>query len=161
YSAAVAPFKNRDFWGVDQDARSIKQFIKRYLTANNRWNSPRFLFGESYGTTRSCVLAWMLHEDGIDLNGITLQSSVLDYTPTFSNPVGLLPTFAADAWWHQRTKVSPPPDLPSFMADVVVFAQGPYAQALSAFPQSDPATTKKLSEILGISEVALDSWSLN
>src|SRR5271169_4883747 len=67
YSAAIAPFKNRDFWGVDQDALSIKQFIKRYLTAFNRWNSPKFLFGESYGTARSCVLAWMLHEDGIDL----------------------------------------------------------------------------------------------
>ncbi|MBV9288109.1 MAG: hypothetical protein JO288_09835 [Hyphomicrobiales bacterium] len=162
YSPAIAPFKNRDFWGVDQDARSIKQFIKRYLTANNRWNSPRFLFGESYGTTRSCVLAWMLHEDGIDLNGVTLQSSVLDYTPTFSNPVGLLPTFAADAWWHQKTSVTPQPaDLPSFMTEVVAFAQGPYARALSAFPRSDPATTKRLSEILGISEVALDSWSLN
>jgi len=162
YSAAVAPFKNRDFWGVDQDARSIKQFIKRYLTANKRWNSPRFLFGESYGTTRSCVLAWMLHEDGIDLNGVTLQSSVLDYTPTFSNPVGLLPTFAADAYWHQKTSVSPrPADLPSFMTTVAAFAQGPYAQALSDFPKSDPATTKTLSEILGVSEVVLDSWSLN
>jgi carboxypeptidase C (cathepsin A) len=162
YSAAIAPFKNRDFWGVDQDARSIKQFLKRYLTANNRWNSPRFLFGESYGTTRSCVLAWMLHEDGIDLNGVTLQSSVLDYTPTFSNPVGLLPTFAADAWWHQKTSVSPEPaDLPSFMTEVIAFAQGPYVQALSAFPKGDPATTKRLSEVLGISEVALDSWSLN
>ena len=104
----------------------------------------------------------MLHEDGIDLNGLTLQSSVLDYTPTFSNPVGLLPTFAADAWWHQKTSVSPrPADLPSFMTEVIAFAQGPYAQALSAFPKSDPATTKELSEILGISEVVLDSWSLN
>ena len=131
YSAAIAPCKNRDFWGVDQDARSIKQFIKRYLTANSRWNSPQFLFGESYGTARSCVLAWMLHEDGIDLNGVTLQSSVLDYTPTFSNPVGLLPTFAADAWCHHKTSVSPPPaDLPSFMTEVVAFAQGPYAQAV-------------------------------
>ena len=71
YSAAIAPNKNKDFWGVDQDARSLKQFIKRYLTAYDRWNSPKFLFGESYGTARSCVLAWLLHEDGIDLNGVT------------------------------------------------------------------------------------------
>jgi carboxypeptidase C (cathepsin A) len=85
YSAAIAPFKNRDFWAVDQDAVSIKQFIKRYLSAFNRWNSPRFLFGESYGTARSCVLAWLLHEDGLDLNGVTLQSSVLDYPANFSN----------------------------------------------------------------------------
>src|ERR1700722_14354319 len=100
YSAAIAPFKNRDFWGVDQDARAIKQFIKRYLTAFNRWNSPKYLFGESYGTARSCVLAWMLHEDGIDLNGITLQSSVLDYPANFSNASVLMPSFAADAWYH-------------------------------------------------------------
>ncbi|MBV8610734.1 MAG: peptidase S1, partial [Singulisphaera sp.] len=79
YSAAIAPNKNKDFWGVDQDAGSIKQFIKRYLDANDRWNSPKFLFGESYGTVRSCVLAWMLHEDGIELNGVTLQSSILNY----------------------------------------------------------------------------------
>ncbi len=162
YSAAIAPAKNRDFWGVDQDARSIKQFIKRYLTVFGRWNSPKFLFGESYGTTRSCVLAWMLHEDGIDLNGVTLQSSVLDYTPTFSNPVGLLPTFAADAWYHHKTTVSPPPaDLASFMTHVIAFAQGPYAKALAAFPNSDPATTQSLSQILGVSPVVLDSWSLN
>ena len=162
YSAAIAPAKNRDFWGVDQDARSIKQFIKRYLTAFNRWNSPRFLFGESYGTARSCVLAWMLHEDGIDLNGVVLQSSVLDYTPTFSNPVGLLPTFAADAWWHKKTTIAPPPaDLESLIAQAVAFAEGPYARAVAAFPESDPATTQKLSEFLGISPVVLDSWSLN
>ncbi|WP_438591095.1 S10 family serine carboxypeptidase-like protein, partial [Klebsiella aerogenes] len=66
YSSAIAPNRNRDFWGVDQDARSIAQFIKRYLTAFDRWNSPKFLFGESYGTPRTCVLAWMLHEDGVD-----------------------------------------------------------------------------------------------
>ncbi|MGO9741722.1 MAG: S10 family serine carboxypeptidase-like protein [Roseiarcus sp.] len=162
YSAAIAPAKNRDFWGVDRDARSIKQFIKRYLTAFNRWNSPRFLFGESYGTARSCVLAWMLHEDGIDLNGVVLQSSVLDYTPTFSNPMGLLPTYAADAWFHKKTTVSPPPaDLAGFMAHVTQFAVGPYAQAVQAFPNSDPATTQKLGEMLGISPVVLDSWSLN
>ena len=104
----------------------------------------------------------MLHEDGIELNGVTLQSSVLDYTPTFSNPVGLLPTFAADALYHHKTTVSPPPaDLPSFMTQVIAFAQGPYAQALAAFPNSDPATTQTLSQMLGISPVALNSWSLN
>lgn len=56
YSTAIAPGKNKDFWGVDQDAKSIRQFIKRYLTKYGRWNSPKFLFGESYGTPRTCVL---------------------------------------------------------------------------------------------------------
>ena len=161
-SAAIAPFKNRDFWGVDQDALSIKQFIKRYLTANNRWNSPKFLFGESYGTARTCVLAWMLHEDGIDLNGVTLQSSVLDYPANFSNASGLMPSYAADAWYHQKTGIHPPPaDLPTFMNTVTQFSSGPYAQALSAFPHADPATVQTLSQDLGIAANVLTAWGLN
>ncbi len=75
YSAAISPNKNKDFWGVDQDAGSLRQFIKRYLTLYHRWNSPKFLFGESYGTARSAVLAYLLHEDGVDLNGVTLLST--------------------------------------------------------------------------------------
>ena len=162
YSSAITPFKNRDFWGVDQDARSIKQFIKRYLTAFNRWNSPKFLFGESYGTARSCVLGWLLHEDGIDLNGITLQSSVLDYPANFSNAPGLMPTFAADAWYHKRVTIDPPPaDLPSFMDLVTQFAQGAYAQALSAFPNADPASVATLSKYLGLPASVLTAWGLN
>ncbi|RBP05119.1 carboxypeptidase C (cathepsin A) [Roseiarcus fermentans] len=162
YSAAVAPFKNRDFWGVDQDARSIKQFIKRYLTANARWNSPKFLYGESYGTARTCVLAWMLHEDGIDLNGLTLQSSVLDYPANFSNAVGLMPTFAADAWYHGRTAVvPPPPDLPAFMDTVTAFASDGYAKALAAYPNQDSATVQTLSQYLGIPANVLIAWQLN
>ncbi|MBV8457970.1 MAG: peptidase S1, partial [Acetobacteraceae bacterium] len=162
YSTAIAPFKNRDFWGVDQDALSIKQFIKRYLTAFNRWNSPKFLFGESYGTARSCVLGWMLHEDGIDLNGIILQSSVLDYPANFSNAPGLTPTFAADAWYHNKTQVEPrPPELPPFMNTVTGFSAGPYAQALTAFPNADPNSVATLSQYLGIPVTILDAWSLN
>jgi carboxypeptidase C (cathepsin A) len=137
YSAAIAPWKSRDFWGVDQDARSIKQFIKRYLTVFNRWNSPKFLFGQSYGAARSWVLAWMLHEDGVDLNGVTLQSSVLDYPANFSNGVELMPSFAADAWYHRKTGVVAfPADLPAFMDTVTQFSQT-YVRALAAFPAAE------------------------
>ena len=162
YSSAIAPFKNRDFWGVDQDARSIKQFIKRYLTANARWNSPKFLYGESYGTARTCVLAWMLHEDGIDLNGLTLQSSVLDYPANFSNAPGLMPTYAADAWYHKRTGLKPPPSsLPAFMDTVTAFSSGPYTKALAAYPNQDPAAVETLSQYLGIPANVLIAWQLN
>jgi carboxypeptidase C (cathepsin A) len=162
YSTAIAPFRNRDFWGVDQDARSIKQFIKRFLTVFDRWSSPKFLFGESYGTARSCVLGWMLHEDGIDLNGITLQSSVLDYPANFSNAPGLMPTFAADSWYHGRTAVTPPPaGLPSFMHTVARFAQGPYANALADYPKADSAVVATLSSYLGIPASVLSAWGLN
>ncbi|APR39121.1 S10 family peptidase [Paraburkholderia sp. SOS3] len=161
YSAAIAPHKNRDFWGVDQDADSIKQFIKRYLTKNNRWNSPKFLFGESYGTARSCVLAYRLHEDGVDLNGVTLQSSILDYTQA-GNPVGALPTAAADAWFHKKLGVAPrPADLGAFAEEVAQFARTDYLAALRKFPTTDDATVEKLSEYTGIDRTTLLAWSLD
>jgi carboxypeptidase C (cathepsin A) len=132
YSAAIAPWKNRDFWGVDQDAASLKQFIKRYLTANDRWNSPKFLYGESYGTARSAVLSYVLHEDGVDLNGVTIQSSILDYTQA-GNPVGVLPTAAADAWYHKKSGVRPRPrGLDAYLRKVCVFAQERYAAAVKS-----------------------------
>ena len=158
YSAAIAPNVNRDFWGVDRDAGALRQFIKRYLTRFDRWNSPKFLFGESYGTARSCVLAYLLHEDGVDLNGVTLLSSILDYAQS-GNPVGLLPTLCADAWFHRKIAVTPPPaDLPSFMGAVVRFARNDYAKALAAFPNADPTTVRTLSEYTGIPEIVLTSW---
>jgi carboxypeptidase C (cathepsin A) len=158
YSAAIAPHTNKDFWGVDQDAASLRQFIKRYLTKYDRWNSPKFLFGESYGTARGCVLGYLLHEDGVDLNGITLLSSILDYSQA-GNPVGLLPTLAADAWFHKKISVTPPPaDLPAFMNVVVPFAQKDYAALLAAFPNVDNATVQTLSTYTGISPIVLTSW---
>lgn len=161
YSAAIAPKKNRDFWGVDQDADSIKQFIKRFLTKNNRWNSPKYLFGESYGTARSCVLAYRLHEDGVDLNGITLQSSILDYTQS-GNPVGTLPTAAADAWYHKKLGLAPrPTDLGAFAEEVAQFARTDYLAALRKFPTTDSATVEKLSEYTGIDKTTLLAWSLD
>ncbi|HZZ09596.1 MAG TPA: peptidase S1 [Paraburkholderia sp.] len=161
YSAAIAPKKNRDFWGVDQDADSIKQFIKRFLTKNNRWNSPKYLFGESYGTARSCVLAYRLHEDGVDLNGITLQSSILDYTQA-GNPVGALPTVAADAWYHKKLGIAPrPKDLGTFAEEVAQFARTDYLAALRKFPTTDSATVEKLSEYTGIDKTTLLAWSLD
>jgi carboxypeptidase C (cathepsin A) len=164
YSAAIAPGTNKDFWGVDEDARSIKQFVKRYLTVYNRWNSPKFLFGESYGTPRTCVLAWLLHEDGVDLNGVVLQSSILDYSQA-SNPVGLLPTFAADAWFHKKVTLSPyPSDLPAFMGSVQKFDREKYAAAKATFALTskvDPAVLQYLSDIIGIAPGVLESWKLD
>ncbi|MDW3682513.1 peptidase S1 [Cupriavidus sp. CV2] len=161
YSSALAPYKNADFWGVDQDARSIAQFIKRYLTNNQRWGSPKYLFGESYGTARSCVLAYLLHEDGVDLNGITLQSSILDYTQS-GNPVGALPTAAADAWYHKRLGVRPAPsDLSAFASQVAQFARTDYASALAQFPKASPATLRRLSEYTGIEAATLSAWGLD
>jgi carboxypeptidase C (cathepsin A) len=162
YSAAIAPRKNRDFWGVDQDAGSIKQFIKRYLTVYDRWNSPKFLFGESYGTPRTCVLTWLLHEDGVDLNGIVLQSSILDFSQE-GNSVGLLPTFAADAWHHKKVTMSPQPtDLVSFLKQVEEFARVEYAAAKATYQEKiDQDAVQKLSQYIGISPELLEDWKLD
>jgi carboxypeptidase C (cathepsin A) len=161
YSAAIAPYKNRNFWGVDEDGGSIKQFIKRFLTRYDRWNSPKFLYGESYGTARSCVVAWMLHEDGIDLNGVVLQSSILDYTQD-SYPVGLLPTLAADAWYHNKINITPRPLLPAYTEMVEQFALTDYAAAVATYPNViNQATVKKLSDFIGIAPDVLASWGLN
>jgi carboxypeptidase C (cathepsin A) len=161
YSCAIAPFRNRDFWGTDPDAASLVGFIERYLTANDRWNAPKFLYGESYGTARTAVLSYRLHEAGVDLNGLTIQSSILDYTQA-GNPVGLLPTWAADAWYHHRLGVVPPPPaLPPFAEAMMAFAGGPYAAALRAFPNADAATVQQISADIGIDRTTLLTWSLN
>jgi carboxypeptidase C (cathepsin A) len=161
YSAAIAPKVNKDFWGTDQDAASLKQFIKRYLTVYDRWNSPKFLYGESYGTARTCVLAYMLHEDGVDLNGLTIQSSILDYAQA-GNPVGLMPTWAADAWYHHKTGLQPPPPaLPPFAEQAMAFAGTQYAAALKQMPHPDSSVLKQLSADIGIDTDTLMSWDLN
>jgi carboxypeptidase C (cathepsin A) len=167
YSAAIFPAKNKDFWGVDQDAGSIKQFIKRYLTVYGHWNSPKFLFGESYGTPRTCVLTWLLHEDGVDLNGIVLQSSILDFSQRYSddpNSVGILPTFAADALFHKKNQMPQPQslsDLPSFMKKVEEFAREKFEKAKNNYPKVEQTTVQFLSEILGIPPDVLMNWKLN
>src|SRR5216683_7759638 len=88
FSHAVGKAQDKDFWGVDQDVKSLAQFITLYVSRNDRWNSPKFLIGESYGTFRSAALGNYLQEhDGMDFNGIVLISSVLDLG-TISFPTG-------------------------------------------------------------------------
>jgi len=98
----------KKFYGVRQDIESVAEFIRLYLTRYGRWDSPKFLTGESYGTTRSAGLAWHLHQRyGIALNGILLISPVLDYDTILFHPSNdlpymlFLPTYAAAVWRHQ------------------------------------------------------------
>ncbi len=129
------------FFGVDEDARAFADFIARFLTKHGRWNSPKYLFGESYGTTRSAVLANMLTtEKNVGLSGIIMLSQILDYTnsvdypqrnPGNNRPYQLaLPTYAATAWYHDELP-SKPDSLEPFLEEVENFAMGPYARALS------------------------------
>lgn len=139
YGRIIGVGKPKDFWGVDQDADAFAQFIQRYLTNFNRWNSPKFLFGESYGTTRSAVLSGVLATRGIALNGIVLLSSFLNPSVDYNDgaPIGggdwayvlYLPTEAATAWYHHAIPASP--GLEPLLAEVKAFALGEYVDGLA------------------------------
>jgi carboxypeptidase C (cathepsin A) len=141
FSRAVGKGTAKDFAGTDQDIQAFVKFITRYITVNQRWNSPKFLFGESYGTTRSAGLVAALQNAGIEFNGVTLLSSILNYNRNAPgldvNSIGYLPSYAAIALYHKKVKTS------ASMADWVEqareFARGPYAEALQRGDKLPPA----------------------
>ncbi len=147
YSRIGAKAKKTDFYGIDQDARAFEQFIKRWLTDHDRWGSPKFLIGESYGTTRAANVVNRLQEDGVGVNGVVLISSALDFTALdpalpgddLSN-VGFLPTEAAVAWYHNALPGERPAQIAPFLDEVRAYARGPYATALLRGDQLDAAT---------------------
>lgn len=155
--------KREQFAGVDQDGRAFTQFIKRYLTQSGRWNSPKFLFGESYGTTRSAVLSKMLQDGGMQLNGIVLLSSVLNYGLGFSGGgaasgdwayYGYLPTEAATAWYYH--KAGNGMALRDFLARVEAYDDSTYLHDLaqgSDLPRAQfDADVRALHQFTGLSE---------
>ena len=125
-----------DFTGYENDTRFVGDFIRLYTSKNGRWNSPKFIGGESYGTTRSAGVANYLQERyGMYLNGVILISAILDFSADETDrgndrPYPLqLPTFAATAWYHH--KLSPQyADLKSLLAEVENFSMNDYATAL-------------------------------
>jgi carboxypeptidase C (cathepsin A) len=134
YSRPVGDTKLAAFWGTDPDIDAFARGVERWLTINGRWNAPKFLFGESYGTTRSAGLSYRLQEDGVQLNGVILLSSILNYgrrQPGFDQEmINYLPSYAAAAAYHHKL-ANAPSDLPAFLREVRAFARGPYALALA------------------------------
>lgn len=128
----------KHFFGVDQDAHAFSRFILRFLTRYNRWNSPKYLFGESYGTTRTAVLTNLLARH-LDLNGSIFLSQILSFDDSADDPEGnpgtdngyflALPSMAATAWYHHHVP-SQPAQLEPWLKSVEQFALGPYAGAL-------------------------------
>ncbi|MBV8491648.1 MAG: peptidase S10 [Candidatus Eremiobacteraeota bacterium] len=163
YGRFIGVGDRKDFWGVDKDADAFAQFIQRYLTNFNRWNSPRFLFGESYGTTRSSVLGNDLAQNyGIALNGIVLLSSFLNagIDETDGAPIGggdwayvlYLPTETAAAWYHHAIGGS----LQDVVAQSEDYAAHGYLDALAQGAQLSPSAydgvVAKLHALTGLSE---------
>jgi carboxypeptidase C (cathepsin A) len=136
FSRALGEHEGKEFWGLDQDATSVAEFIERWITDNGRWNSPKFIAGESFGTTRAAAVAEILEVNrGISLNGIVMISQALDYegsTPVDDNLISYityLPTMAATAAYHG--KVEPPDgDLEAFLDLAREFAADELASAL-------------------------------
>ena len=138
------------FYGTDPDAAAFASFIAQFLGRYGRFNSPKYLFGESYGTTRSAIVAEMLqHERGIDLNGVMLLSQILAYDNSIDGPqynpsddqpyVLALPSFAATAFYHHKLPTQPP-DLRRFLDEVERFALTDYTVALqqgTALPDAE------------------------
>jgi carboxypeptidase C (cathepsin A) len=134
FSRPVGDTKLSAFWSTDGDIDAFARGVERWLTVNGRWNAPKFLFGESYGTTRSAGLSYRLQRDGVQLNGVLLLSSILNYgrrQPGFDQEmINYLPSYAAAAAYHHKL-ANPPTDVPAFLREVRDFARGPYALALA------------------------------
>jgi carboxypeptidase C (cathepsin A) len=158
YSRPVGEGTIKDVAGVDEDLTAFTKFIVRYITVNRRWDSPKFLFGESYGTTRSAGLSATLNAAGVQLNGIVLLSSVLNYNTKAAGLdipyITYLPSFAAIAWYHNKIP-DKPADVAAFIQKAREFASGPYAEALFQGNALSAADTDKvaaqLSSFTGLS----------
>lgn len=158
YSRPVGNGTDKNFAGTDEDVAAFNKFVVRYITVNQRWNSPKFLFGESYGTTRSAALVDSLQRDGIYCNGVILMSTILNYferAPGIDNEmIGYLPSYAAIAA-HYNKVANKPADSTAFLNEVRAFARGPYAAALAQgqnLPDSErDAVAAKMSAYTGLS----------
>ncbi len=153
--------KSEAFYGVDADGHAFERFIRRFLSKYNRWNSPKYLFGESYGTPRSAVLAADLRS--VDLNGIVLLSQILSFDNSVDGPNAnpgvdqayalALPTMAATAWFHHKLP-NQPPTLKPFLDEVQKYALSEYMAALlqgSELPETQKrAVAEKLHGYTGL-----------
>ena len=142
FGRVVGKDADKAFFGVDQDAHAFASFIKQFLSKYGRWNSPKYLFGESYGTPRAAVLVNELEtDDNVDFNGVVMLSQILNFDlspdgPGINPGVDLpyqiaLPTYAATAWYHDKLPGKKPADLVPFLQQVERFAMNDYARALA------------------------------
>jgi carboxypeptidase C (cathepsin A) len=171
FSRASEGVKAKDFHGLTADIESVGDFIRLYTSRNGRWLSPKFLAGESYGTTRAAGLSGYLQDrHGLYFNGLMLISSILDFSTARFEPghdlpyILFLPTYTATAWYHKKLEAGLQKDLGKTLRLVQDFAAGEYATALfkgaklSAKERS--GVVQQLSRFTGISEGFLDRCNL-
>ncbi|MFZ0998896.1 MAG: peptidase S10 [Candidatus Sulfotelmatobacter sp.] len=160
----------KKFWGVKGDIEAFSEFIRLYITRNERWSSPLFILGESYGTTRAAGIAGYLADRGISFNGITLLSSVLNFetleeTNTNDQPyIFLIPSFTMIAAYHHKLAPDLMQDLTRTRQESEQWAFGEYAQALAKGDALTPPERDKIIEQLarytGLSKEVVDEANL-
>jgi carboxypeptidase C (cathepsin A) len=159
FSRIAGKDKEKAFFGVDEDAHAFAEFVTQFLSKYGRWNSPKYIFGESYGTTRAAALVNLLeNQDAVDVNGVILVSQALNYdvlpdypeqNPGIDEPyVMWLPSYATTAWYHKKLPDDAPKDLKTLVAEVEAFAAGDYTSALAAGNRLDPAQRKAVAAAL-------------
>jgi carboxypeptidase C (cathepsin A) len=170
YSRPEKPEIGRKFWSVRGDIESVGEFIRLYLTRNERWASPLFVVGESYGTTRAAGLAGHLIDRGVAFNGVLLVSSILQFqTARFARgndlpPVVFLPTYTATAWYHKKLAPDLQKDLRKTLDEVERWASSEYTLALAKGSALQGAERQKtidqLARYTGLSKNYLDHTDL-
>ncbi len=166
WSEAISPNVNSSFWGVDVDAAVFRDFVMRYVAVNARQDSPKYLFGESYGTTRSAVLAKALELAGVELRGVVLQSSILNYNSNCSvvlnaNCEGNLPSYAATGAWYGLDSPNPAPaDVPAYLVNARAFAAGVYGPAVAQFLSNHtPPSAQLTASLANLTGYAAANWA--
>jgi carboxypeptidase C (cathepsin A) len=171
YSRIFPGVKKEKFHGVKQDVQSVGEFIRLYITRNNRWLSPKYLCGESYGTTRAAGLSGYLQDRyGMFLQGIVLISSIMNFQTTRFRPGNdtpyplFLPTFTASAWYHKKLPSKYMEDLRTTLAEVEQWALKDYLVALAKGNTLTAAERNeviaKLAQYTGLSKPYIDSANL-
>ena len=154
YSRVVGKGKVEDYWGLNQDANSISKFMRKWITNNNRWFSPKYIAGESFGTTRAAAVANALEKGGqnMALNGLILISQALDYAGSTSENDNItsyltyLPSMAATAWYHK--KAGQGKELEAFIEESREFTINSYAPALYSGSYLSEAKKNEVAEKL-------------
>ena len=162
YSRAVTPEIGKKFWGVSGDLDSVGEFIRMYMVRNQRFGSPLFIVGESYGTFRAAGLAGRLINRGIAVNGVMLISTVLNFgTLEFARMNDLayelmLPSYTTTAWYHKKLSSDLQQDFKKAVREAEAYAMGEYAVTLNKGdamgPQERAAAAQKMSRYTGLSE---------
>jgi carboxypeptidase C (cathepsin A) len=171
FSHTLGKTEGKDYWGVTQDAKSVAEFIRIWLNENGSWNSPKYLGGESYGTTRSAAVVNQLEGayNDVSLNGIILISTILDFGAQSNVPgnempyVLFLPSMAAAAYHHGKV-ADPPATIEAFVDEARAFALGDYASALLKGQrlqgEERASVRRRLARFTGLSERFLDEADL-